>query len=290
MLDKLVESKSHHSENKNRNRLFGLMSVFAIFGLVFAFVFSLFSYELSLGSGDLSVSSLRMPLMVEEPQPEPPAPMQKTTQTQTKSKTEVPMRVENIQRVEETPVKLPEKVSVTPSKNQARPNTPFKIGERDTTPVNPSYQSTEGRETGGSGGTPSGIAGNSRRVIEDKDEDLPAIKPTVKESPKETPKKEPEAPKKDIVVSGGVVNGKAVSLSKPSYPSSARAVGAKGKVEVRIMIDENGRVTSASIISGHPLLREPALTAARNSVFQPTLLSGEKVKVSGIIVYNFNAD
>lgn len=89
------------------------------------------------------------------------------------------------------------------------------------------------------------------------------------------------------VISGGVINGKATNLVKPSYPSAAKAVRASGTVNVQIVIDENGNVISATAVSGHPLLRASAEQAARNSKFAPTMLAGQPVKVTGIIVYNF---
>lgn len=91
-------------------------------------------------------------------------------------------------------------------------------------------------------------------------------------------------------ISGGVLNGKATNLVKPAYPAAARAVNASGSVNVQVTIDENGDVISATAVSGHPLLRAASVTAARQSKFAPTYLSGEAVKVNGIIVYNFVAD
>jgi TonB family protein len=88
-------------------------------------------------------------------------------------------------------------------------------------------------------------------------------------------------------ISGGVVNGKAVNLPKPNYPSAAKAVRATGAVSVQVVIDEIGDVISARAVSGHPLLHQAAVTAARQAKFQPILLTGKPVKVSGIIVYNF---
>ena len=88
-------------------------------------------------------------------------------------------------------------------------------------------------------------------------------------------------------ISGGVLNGKATSLPKPPYPPAARAVRASGSVSVQVLVDETGRVVSAAAVSGHPLLRNAAEQAARAARFSPTLLGGEPVKVSGVIVYNF---
>jgi TonB family protein len=60
-----------------------------------------------------------------------------------------------------------------------------------------------------------------------------------------------------------------------------------GQVTVQVLIDENGNVISASAASGHPLLRAAAVNAARASKFSPTKLSGQPVKVNGVIIYNF---
>ncbi len=88
-------------------------------------------------------------------------------------------------------------------------------------------------------------------------------------------------------VSGGVLNGKAIALPKPSYPAAARAIRATGTVEVQVVIAEDGTMYSAESISGHPLLRSSSEIAACGSRFMPTLLEGKPVKVAGIIKYNY---
>jgi TonB family protein len=91
-------------------------------------------------------------------------------------------------------------------------------------------------------------------------------------------------------ISAGVLNGKATSLPKPAYPAVAKAAKASGTVVVQVTVDENGNVTDASPVSGHPLLRAAAVSAARNAKFTPTKLSGQPVKVTGVITYNFVAE
>ncbi|MDQ3712209.1 MAG: TonB family protein [Acidobacteriota bacterium] len=88
-------------------------------------------------------------------------------------------------------------------------------------------------------------------------------------------------------ISGGVLNGKATSLPKAEYPAIARPFRASGAVNVQVTIDEDGTVTSAKAVSGSPYLRKAAEDAALQAKFNPTLLSGQKVKVTGVIVYNF---
>jgi outer membrane biosynthesis protein TonB len=88
-------------------------------------------------------------------------------------------------------------------------------------------------------------------------------------------------------VPGGVLNGKALLLAKPAFPAAAKAVRATGSVSVQVLVAEDGTVFSAEAISGHPLLRAASEGAACSSRFSPTLLSGQPVKVSGVITYNF---
>ena len=88
-------------------------------------------------------------------------------------------------------------------------------------------------------------------------------------------------------VSGGVLNGKAISRPQPPYPPAAKAARAQGAVVVQVTVDETGGVTSANAVSGHPLLQSAAVAAAKQAKFAPTLLSGKPVKVSGMLVYNF---
>ncbi len=88
-------------------------------------------------------------------------------------------------------------------------------------------------------------------------------------------------------MSGGVLNGKALSLVKPVYPAKAREERAGGVVNVQVVIDEEGKVISAKAFTGHELLFEASEQAALGSKFSPTLLEGIPVKVTGVIVYNF---
>jgi TonB family protein len=90
-------------------------------------------------------------------------------------------------------------------------------------------------------------------------------------------------------ISGGVLNAKAVDMPKPAYPTSAKAAHASGNVVVQVLVDENGEVMTAQATSGHPLLRQAAVEAAKQARFTPTKLGGRPVKVSGVLTYNFEA-
>ncbi len=94
-------------------------------------------------------------------------------------------------------------------------------------------------------------------------------------------------PRAARAVSGGVLNGKAVSLPKPTYPETARSANAQGSVSVQITIDEAGNVISATPVSEHPLFQAAATEAAKQAKFAPTMMSGKPVRVTGVITYNF---
>jgi TonB family protein len=88
-------------------------------------------------------------------------------------------------------------------------------------------------------------------------------------------------------VSGGVLNGTAISLPPPLYPEAARRLRMSGVVSVDVIVDETGKVVSAVATSGPLALRDVAVQAALRARFSPTKLSGQPVKVSGLINYKF---
>jgi TonB family protein len=89
-------------------------------------------------------------------------------------------------------------------------------------------------------------------------------------------------------VTGGVLNGVAISLPAPMYPDAARRFRISGMVSVDVIVDEIGKVISAQATSGPAVLREVAVQAALRARFSPTKLSGQPVKVSGLINYKFS--
>ncbi|HEV7902684.1 MAG TPA: TonB family protein [Pyrinomonadaceae bacterium] len=106
--------------------------------------------------------------------------------------------------------------------------------------------------------------------------------PTDEPWPIDRPGRRPRAP-----ISGGVLNGRAISKPEPPYPAIARAARASGIVTVQITFDEEGKVISANAVGGHPLLQQAAVQAAYKARFAPVRLSGQPVKVSGLLTYNF---
>lgn len=284
MLDQLVESKSNTKENTRRTGFFATTFVILVTLLLGTFVYSLFAKDFGMNTGDLELSALVAPVPVPEEEPPPPPEKEpEPVQKEQKTAPNADVRTEIIQAMTESP-KPPDTVSI--AKNTVPPRDPSKLTRLGKT--NESFDNsvandykgvtrTDGKGIAGSTGTDTtGDSGAGSGG--------PPPPPPPPPAPKATPTPAPAVPKS---ISKGVINGSAISLPKPPYPPAAKAVRAAGAVNVQVTISESGSVISASATSGHPLLRAAAVQAARSAKFAPTLLSGQAVKVTGIIVYNF---
>ncbi len=279
MFDNLVITQPEAADFKNRKRYFIASGVGLSLTLSVAMVISLFAVDLDLGTDNFDMVELLAP--VEMPLDKPPLPQPaakpelKLTAT-TDTPVKVPTRQINMARVDEAPREVPTTVSTAKNTQKERPaDRYFEIGKIDSDPAgdNSSGRTTGEGTTGGTGIT---VAETAVAAVKEEEPPPPPVKTP-------TP-----APKKPSTQSMGVLNGKATSLPKPNYPAAAKAVNAAGQVSVQILIDERGNVVSANAVSGHPLLKASAEAAARNARFSPTLLSGEPIKIKGVIIYNFN--
>lgn len=104
----------------------------------------------------------------------------------------------------------------------------------------------------------------------------PAVKPVA-----------PPTPDQVVRLTSVLTQGRALRKAHPPYPTIARQVRAQGLVQVQISISETGEVTDAILLSGHPLLRDAALQAAKQWRFKPTELNGRPVRAIGVITFNF---
>lgn len=266
MLDQLVESKNNSVENKRKSEFLLAVAVVAVVTLLSSWTYSLFAKDFGMGGDDLSLTTLVAPVPVPDEEP-PPKPEKQPEQKQP----DVDVRKELIQNMMQTPIKPPDTLSVTRNQvKEMRLDRLTKLGDTNSDTgarVDPGV--ARAVDTGGTGGLSTGTG----TATTGSEEDAPPPKATPKPAPK--------------TVSGGVLNGKATSLPKPPYPAAAKAVRAGGAVSVQVLISESGSVISANAVSGHPLLRAAAEGAARGARFSPTMLSGQAVKVSGVITYNF---
>jgi len=108
----------------------------------------------------------------------------------------------------------------------------------------------------------------------------PTPTPVVKPAP---------TPAQDTVVrlTSKLTQGHVLRKVEPLYPAIAKQARIQGPVQVQIDISETGAVTNVTLLSGHPLLREAALKAARQWLFIPTELNGQRVRAIGVITFNF---
>ena len=277
MLDKLVISQKNAGNTRKLRQLIISTSLIVTSFLMFALIQNLFSQTLTMGQEDLNISELIAPPEIpKETPPEVKTDPPKANHLK-QTKTIAIVRKNNIPRTDESPTKPPTTISTVPNTNLARPRTHYRLGKGDTKIPN------------GSG------VGDLRRCTRNCDKTFGIDKnrpPTSGEnfersSKKKNDKKPPVIKRKTIPKSLGVVNGIARILVKPKYPPTLHRMGAKGKVIVQVLIDENGKVISAKAIRGNKLLRRLATQAARKSTFTPTMLSNVRIKVRGIIVYNF---
>jgi protein TonB len=259
MFENLVESTSH-TKDISRKGSFILVTtaIYVVLGVAF-FVAGVYWYDNHLDQLELELTTLVAPVPVPQQQKEPE---QKQEAKPAKTEPNVDVRRELIASVDRTEL-VPKEVSAKAS---------------DVPPVRRGVTTVQGTADSNSAAPVAAGSGAGTVVgVPTKVEVADAPPPP----PAPTP---PKAP-----ISGGVLNGKAISLPKPAYPPIAKQAHASGTVVVQVTIDENGGVISAHAVSGHPLLQAVCVAAARQARFSPTKLSGQPVKVTGVITYNFVA-
>ena len=259
MFDNLVESSSHKDDISRKGSFVAATALIYGVLLVAFFVAGIYWYDNHLGQMELELTTLVAPVPVPQAQKEEP----KTEAKPQKVEQNVDVRKELIADVTRTEL-VPKEVSAKAS---------------DIPPVRRGVTTVLGNESSNAA-APMPAGPGSGTVVS---------APTKVDIAGEPPPPAPTPTPRTAPISGGVLNGKAISLPKPAYPPIARAAHASGTVVVQVLIDENGSVVSAHAVSGHPLLQAVAVSAARQARFSPTKLSGQPVKVTGVIQYNFVA-
>lgn len=259
MFDNLVESNSHKQDiSRKGSFIFVTTVVYLVLGLAF-FVAGIYWYDAHLENQNLDLITLVAPVPV-PPQQAKPEKQEEAKPTKVEQNVDVRRElIADVTRTELVPKEISAKASDVPP---VRRGVVTQIGSSNTDAAAPVAVGP---------GTGTGLVTTPTKV--DISEPPPPPAPTP-----------PRAP-----ISGGVLNGKAISLPKPAYPPIARQAHASGTVVVQVTIDENGNVISARAVSGHPLLQAVSVNAARSARFSPTKLSGQPVKVTGVITYNFVA-
>jgi periplasmic protein TonB len=266
MFNNLVESDSHKEDYKRKTSFFlYTLAGYAVLTLA-AGVASIYAYDAHLENQNTEFMVLLAPSYPDQrPVRDNDAPKPKAGLN---DKQQVPERDVLIARISDS-TKPPDKISAVGSTTPEMPPGPVALTGRIFDPG--SYGDSNGLPTPGSRSNSDN--GGNRNLVKIEEPPPPRVEP-------------PPAPKKVINI-GSLITSHAISLPKPPYPAIAKAVHASGPVTVQILLDETGKVISARATSGHPLLQDAAVKAAYQARFSPTILTGQPVKVSGLITYNF---
>lgn len=259
MFENLVESGSHKQDlGRKGSFLLGTVAIYFVIGTALL-VFGIMYADSELDRQDLELTTLVAPVPVPQQQNEPDKPAEAKPQNKEQNVDVRKELIADVTRTELVPKEVSAKASDIP---------PVRRG---VTTIQGSSDSNAAVPIAAGPGT--GLVAAAPTKVNISEEPPPPPAPTP-----------PRAP-----ISGGVLNGKAISLPRPVYPPIARQAHAAGTVVVQVTINEAGQVISAHAVSGHPLLQGVAVAAARGARFSPTKLSGQPVKVTGVITYNFVA-
>lgn len=122
---------------------------------------------------------------------------------------------------------------------------------------------------------------------------IPEARPP-KATKQEKPKQEqaqasrPLSPPKDgQPLDVGSLIEKATQKISPAYPATAKTARISGVVKVFIIVNENGEVAKVERSDGPSLLRVAAESAAKQWKFQPVVIDGKPIRMTGYISFNF---
>ncbi|HSE16980.1 MAG TPA: energy transducer TonB [Pyrinomonadaceae bacterium] len=85
----------------------------------------------------------------------------------------------------------------------------------------------------------------------------------------------------------GALDAQAVSKPKAVMSEEAKRLKLTGRITVKVIVDENGKVVSALALNGPAALREAAIEAAKQATFAPVVKDGITVRFTGTLTYNF---
>ena len=122
----------------------------------------------------------------------------------------------------------------------------------------------------------------SKTCISDDETEGCAIDPS-------SPEPETGIPNSKVRCSDCTVFGKVIEKPAPCYPQDAKAENISGDVQVKIVVDEAGKVIWSKALSGHQMLQQAAIRAACRARFTPSTFIGRgiKVKAVGVMTYKY---
>jgi protein TonB len=254
MFERLVVSTVQRRKHTTAKFFFGTV-VFYAFVIGCAFIFSVLFAEPKLAAGE------RVIWMPPTPPPGPPPPGVR------------PPHQEPVNASQPNLNKLMTLDDIAAHQKSNRP------------PTIPPLSSDGASGYGVPGGLENGVVGGavniSGKTGSEKEDSAPP-------RPADPPKPQPRTDdKKPVPVPSSVLQGKAIERVVPVYPEIPKRIHLQGEVSVEVVLSPEGRVESARVVSGHPLLVAAARDAALRWRFSPTILNGVPVRVTGVITFVF---
>ena len=78
------------------------------------------------------------------------------------------------------------------------------------------------------------------------------------------------------------------SKTKPEYSAMARQLRLTGSVGVEVVIAEDGKVETVTVVNGNPILAKMATDSLKQWTFTPFKADGKAIKVVSQFVLTFN--
>ncbi|MBN2433233.1 MAG: energy transducer TonB [Acidobacteria bacterium] len=105
--------------------------------------------------------------------------------------------------------------------------------------------------------------------------------------PEVAPPPLPPAAPAPVRVKATVLSARLIHRVEPEYPLAARLARKEDTVILQVRVDESGRVSEVTVISGNVLFRQAAVAAVRQWVYTPLLINGMPRPVMGTVVLRF---
>jgi TonB family protein len=181
-----------------------------------------------------------------------------------------------IASISEIPAARPTVVATQPAANTSAPSksasAPAKGGQRSDDSAQKSSKKQQTQASANGATTTAAPANNAQP---------PAQQPPAAQQPADA------ARAGSAPVAVGSLAQRAKQKVSPTYPTIAKAARVTGVVTVYIVVNEKGEVENVSKLEGPLQLQQAAADAARRWRFNPTVIDGQPVRVTGYLSFNF---
>lgn len=79
-----------------------------------------------------------------------------------------------------------------------------------------------------------------------------------------------------------------LNIVKPVYPAAALKAGVEGVINLEVLVGKDGRVENAKVMNGPTPLRQAAVDAVKQWVWEPFLLNSSAIRVRTRVTLRFD--